>query len=187
MKKQDYYSLKDLKNLKFKKIGTNLEIKKSVKFFFSENIEIGNNVRIEDYSIITGRGGVKIGNYVQISSHSCLLGKFGIELGNYVTLAPGVKIFSGSDDYYGHDIYTSFLKSKNFLEKNRGKIKIKDYVIIGANSVVMPNLIINEGVAIGALSFVNKSLKDWNIYYGTKIKKSKKRSKKFLKQIKKIL
>ena len=57
MKNQDYYSLKELKKLKFKKIGTNLEIKKSVKFFFSENIEIGDNVRIEDYSIITGRGG----------------------------------------------------------------------------------------------------------------------------------
>ena len=34
MKNQDYYSLKELKKLKFKKIGTNLEIKKSVKFFF---------------------------------------------------------------------------------------------------------------------------------------------------------
>ena len=45
----------------------------------------------------------------------------------------------------------------------------------------MPNITINEGVAIGALSFVNKSLKDWNIYYGNKIKKSKKRSKNFFK------
>lgn len=187
MKNLDYYSLKELKKFKFKKIGNNLEIKKSVKFFFSENIQIGNNVRIEDYSIITGRGGVKIGNYVQISSHSCILGKFGVELGNFVTLAPGVKIFSGSDDYHGHDIYTSFLKNENFLEKNRGKIKIKDYVIIGANSVVMPGLTINEGVAIGALSFVNKSLKEWNIYYDYKTKKSKKRSKKFLKKITKKL
>lgn len=34
MKNLDYYSLKELKKFKFKKIGNNLEIKKSVKFFF---------------------------------------------------------------------------------------------------------------------------------------------------------
>tara|TARA_A100001011_G_scaffold381100_1_gene449221 strand:+ start:918 stop:1478 length:561 start_codon:yes stop_codon:yes gene_type:complete len=185
MKSSDYYSLNELKKLGFKKIGNNLQIKKSVKFFFSKNIALGDNVRIEDYSIITGRGKVKIGDYVQISSHCCLLGKYGIEIGNYVTLAPGVKIFSGTDDYHGNHIYTSFLKNERFKEKIRGKVLIEDYVIIGANCVIMPKLKIEEGVAIGALSFVNKSLKQWNIYFGNKIKKSKKRSKDFLKKLKK--
>ena len=183
MNSSDYYTAKEIKKLGFKKVGKNLQIKKSAKFFFCKNIVIGNNVRIEDYSIITGRGKLTIGDYVQISSHCCLLGKFGIDLGNYVTVAPGVKIFSASDDYYGNEIYTSFLKDNNFLEKNRGKVKIGDYVIIGANSVIMPNLNIEEGVAIGALSFVNKSLKKWYIYYGNKITRGKKRSKKFLKKL----
>ena len=184
MKSSDYYSVKELKKLGLKKIGNNLQIKKSVKFFFSKNITIGDNVRIEDFSIITGRGKIKIGDYVQISSHCCLLGKYGIEIGSYVTFAPGVKIFSATDDYHGNYVYTSFLKKKKFKEKIRGKVIIKDYVIVGANSVVMPKLTIKEGVAIGALSFVNKSLEDWHIYYGSKIKKGKKRSKKFLKKIK---
>lgn len=183
MKSSDYYSIKDLKNFGFKKIGRNLQIKKSVKFFFSKNITIGSNVRIEDFSIITGRGKIQIGDYVQISSHCCLLGKYGIKIGNYVTLAPGVKIFSGTDDYHGNDIYTSFLKNKKFKEKIRGKVIIKDYVIIGSNSVVMPKLTIEEGVAIGALSFVNKSLQEWNIYFGLNIKKSRKRFKIFLKKL----
>mgnify|MGYP006124906545 FL=1 len=185
MKSSDYYSSKELKKLGFKKLGKNLEIKKSVNFFCCENIVIGNNVRIEDYSIITGRGKLKIGDYVHISSHCCLLGKYGIDLGNYVTIAPGVKIFSGSDDYSGNEIYTSFLKDKKFLEKNRGRIKIGDYVIVGSNSVIMPNLNIEEGVAIGALSFVNKNLKSWTIYYGNKIVKGKKRSKNFFTKLKK--
>jgi galactoside O-acetyltransferase len=53
-------------------------------------------------------------------------------------------------------------------------------VIIGSTSVVMPNVILEEGVAVGALSFVNKSLKEWRIYIGSPVKLLKERSRKII-------
>ena len=43
-------------------------------------------------------------------------------------------------------------------------------MIIGSGSIVMPNITLEEGVAVGALSFVNKNLKEWAIYFGYPIK-----------------
>ena len=44
----------------------------------------------------------------------------------------------------------------------------------------MPNVTLEEGVAVGALSFVNKSLKEWNIYVGSPVRLLKERSKKII-------
>ena len=46
MNSSDYYTAKEIKKLGFKKVGKNLQIKKSAKFFFCKNIVIGNNVVI---------------------------------------------------------------------------------------------------------------------------------------------
>ena len=52
---------------------------------------------------------------------------------------------------------------------------------IGTCSVILPNLTINQGVAIGALSLVRKSLDEWNIYAGNPLKLIKPRNRKLLK------
>ena len=42
--------------------------------------------------------------------------------------------------------------------------------------MVFPNLIIPEGVAVGACSLVTKSLDEWGIYVGVPVKRIKDRS-----------
>ena len=49
-----------------------------------------------------------------------------------------------------------------------------------SGTVILPNLIIGEGTAVGALSLVKKNLEEWSIYAGNPIKKIKDRSKKLL-------
>ena len=61
-----------------------------------------------------------------------------------------------------------------------GKIILKKHVILGSGSILMPNVILEEGVAVGALSFVNKSLKEWKIYIGCPVKILKERSRKII-------
>ena len=53
-------------------------------------------------------------------------------------------------------------------------------LIIGANSVILPNVTIKEGSSVGALSLVTKSLESWYVYFGIPVKKLKKRSKNLL-------
>ena len=52
--------------------------------------------------------------------------------------------------------------------------------MIGACSVIFPNITIGEGTAVGAMSLVNKSLEDWKIYVGIPVRFIKQRSKSLL-------
>ena len=47
-----------------------------------------------------------------------------------------------------------------------GEVVIGKYVQIGAGSIILPGLVINEGAAVGAMSLVNTSLDPWKIYAG---------------------
>ncbi len=47
-----FYDEKDLLTFGFKELGKNVKIKKNVSLFFTENISIGDNVRIDDFTII---------------------------------------------------------------------------------------------------------------------------------------
>jgi acetyltransferase-like isoleucine patch superfamily enzyme len=179
----NYYSEKELRKFKFLFLGKNVLIKKNVSLYFIENIFIGNNVRIDDNVIIVAsnkKTPVKIGNHVHISSNCYLAGSNGIEMNDFNTLAPGVLIFSGSDDYSGKKLTNPTVGKKNIGGK-AGKVKICKHVIIGANSVILPKVTIKEGSAVGALSLVNKSLDSWGIYFGSPAKRFKSRSKNILK------
>jgi galactoside O-acetyltransferase len=184
-----FYSEKELKQFKFKAIGKNVFIKKNVGMFFIENISIGNNVRIDDNVIIVAsnkKTPVIIGNYIHIASNCYLAGSDGIEIMDFATLAPGVSIFSASDDYSGKKL-TNPMVGKPYIGGKSGKITLCKHVIIGAGSVVLPNVTIKLGSAVGALSLVNKNLDAWSVYSGLPAKKMKSRHKDILKLEKKFL
>ena len=56
-----------------------------------------------------------------------------------------------------------------------GRVILKKFVQLGANTVVMPNITIKEGTSVGAMSFVNKDLEEWGIYAGIPCRKIKER------------
>jgi galactoside O-acetyltransferase len=184
-----FYSKKELKQFKFQSIGKNVLIKKNVGMFFIENISIGSNVRIDDNVIIVASkkgSAVKIGNYVHIASNCYLAGSDGIEVMDFTTLAPGVLIFSGSDDYSGKKL-TNPMVGNPYVGGKSGKVTLCKYVIIGAGSVVLPDITIKQGSSVGALSLVNKDLNPWGVYAGIPVKKIKNRHKDILKIGKKFL
>jgi galactoside O-acetyltransferase len=184
-----FYSVKELKKFKFRSIGKNVLIKKNVSLYFIENISIGNNVRIDDNVIIVAskkKNPVKIGDHVHIASNCYLAGSDGIEIMDFTTLAPGVLIFSGSDDYSGKKL-TNPTVDKSYTGGKSGKVTLCKHVIIGAGSVVLPDVTIRQGSSVGALSLVNKHLNPWGIYSGIPVKKINSRHKDILKLEKKFL
>jgi galactoside O-acetyltransferase len=184
-----FYSEKEIKKFKFRSIGKNVFIKKNVGMFFIENISIGNNVRIDDNVIIVAsnkKSPVKIENYIHIAANCYLAGSNGIEMMDFVTLATGVSIFSGSDDYSGKKL-TNPMVGKPYIGGKFGKVTLCKHVIIGAGSVILPDVTIKQGSSVGALSLVNKDLNPWGVYSGIPVKKIKSRCKDILKLEKKFL
>ncbi len=60
------------------------------------------------------------------------------------------------------------------------KLFFKKHAIIGADSIIFPNVTIGEGTAVGAMSMVKESLEDWYIYAGVPVRKIKPRQRKML-------
>lgn len=180
-----YLTQLQLENMGFKSLGSNVKISDKASIYNPELIEIGHNSRIDDFCIVSGR--ISIGEYCHITP-MCLLagGEKGIFINEFCTLAYGVKIFSQSDDYSGETMVNSLIPKK-FKNEKIDIVKLERQVIVGANSVIMPGVIIKEGCSVGAMSLVNRNTAEWGVYMGIPAKRTKERSKKILELEKQFL
>ena len=65
-----------LKNLGLRSYGTNVLISDKASIYNAKNIIIGNNVRIDDFCILSaGVGGMTLKNYIHIACYTSLIGK----------------------------------------------------------------------------------------------------------------
>ena len=172
-----FYSVNELAELGLKSYGSNVLISKKCSLYSPQNIVIGDNVRIDDFCILSGT--ITIGSYVHIAAYCVLYGANGIEIQDNSGLSARCTLYSQTDDFSGE-----FLLGVQFDENQRniigGKILIEQFCQIGANCVILPQIVIHEGVAVGALSLINKSLSSWSLYGGIPIRKLKDRSRNML-------
>jgi len=173
----------ELKKVGFKQIGNNCLISRFARFYSPESISIGDNVRIDDFSIFSGE--IKLGSYIHISAYAALYGSKGITMEDFTGLSPRTTIFSASDDFSG-EFFINPMVPQKYTNVTGGMVTIGKYVQLGANTIVMPNLSIGEGTVTGAFSFVNKNLKSWEIYAGIPVKIIAHRKKELLKYSKNI-
>lgn len=179
-----YYSEKKLKKLGIGKLGVNVKISEKVSIYFPEMISIGDNVRIDDYVCLSGE--IIIGNNVHIANLCTLTASNNvISMGDFSGLAFGVHIFASSDDYSGLSM-TNPTVSADFKNVKMSNVTLGRHVTVGANSVIFPGSIIEEGCAIGSLSLVNSNLTSWGIYAGIPAKRIKERSMKII-ELEKLL
>lgn len=170
-----YMTDKAMFDMGFKSLGRNVKISTQASIYDCEKIEIGDNSRIDDYCVISGN--LKIGSHVHVTP-MCLIagGEKGVLIGDFVTMAYGVKVFSQSDDYSGKTMTNSTIPGK-YKNEYKDRVVIRKHSIIGAGSIVMPGVILEEGVSIGAMTLVTKSTEPWSIYVGSPARKIKNRSK----------
>ena len=180
-----FYTESELKDIGFKSIGQNVLISRKASFYGVEKIEIGDNVRIDDFCFLSGN--IKLGNYIHISVGCILCGSVnGILMEDFSGLSTRVIIHVDSDDYSGNSL-TNPMIDMEFKNVKSGAVKIRKHVIIGSNSVVLPNVEIGEGSSVGAMSMVTSSIKPWTINVGIPAKRIKERSKELLILEKKFL
>jgi galactoside O-acetyltransferase len=170
-----FYTEKELENIGFKKIGVNVLISKKASIYNSKNISIDDNVRIDDFCVISaGDGGIEIGKYVHIACYSSLIGKGKIIMKDYSGISSRVSVYSSSDNYDG-EFMTNPCLPTNVTNTIHKDVTIGKHVVIGTNSVVLPGVILEDGCSVGSMSLVNKSLESGFIYAGVPAKKIKER------------
>jgi len=172
-----FYTEKELTELGLKKYGSNVLISRKCSIYSPEKMSFGNNVRIDDFCILSGD--IALGSYIHIAAYCALYGKFGIKMGDYTGLSPRCTIFSVSDDFSGNYLISPMV-DESTTNIMGGEVLINKYSQIGACSTILPSVIISEGVAVGAMSLVNKNLEEWGIYVGIPVRRIKERSKALL-------
>lgn len=175
-----YYGTEELLGFGFAAVGDNVQIAKNCTIVGLHNIAIGHNVRIDaDVHIIAARGTVRLGSFIHIGGGSKLCATGGIEMDDFSGLSQDVKIYSASDDYSGRYM-TNPMVPADFTGATIAPVRLGRHVIVGSGSVILPGCELGEGVAVGALSLVTKSLAPWGMYCGSPARRLRDRSKRLL-------
>lgn len=171
-----YYSNEELQSIGFAKIGTNVLISKKASIYSAQKISIGNNVRIDDFVILSGR--ILIGNYVHIAPYSGIFaGDIGVEFNDFSGVSGNVMVYAVTDDYSG-----KFLVGPTVPDEFRGitskKIILNKHCHVGTGSVLLPGAILRTGASLGAMSMVyNRKMPEWSFCSGIPAKKISDREK----------
>lgn len=171
----------------FAALGENVQISDKASFYGTSQIAIGNNVRIDDFCVLSaGIGGIEIGNQIHIAVYSSLIGSGKITLADFCNISSRVSVYSSNDDYTGATL-TNPTISNEYKNVTNAPVYLGKHVIVGSGSVILPGITLEEGVAIGALSLVSKNCEAFNIYAGNPAKRIKARKRDLLELEKRYL
>lgn len=169
-----FYSEEELKKIGFKSIGHDVFISRKASIYNPQVMEIGNNVRIDDFCILSGK--IILGDYIHIAAYTALFaGKYEIMFDNFVTVSSRTAIYAESDDY----VEASFscpLIGNTFRKTYGGNVHLKKFVLVGTSCTLLPNITLEEGVSVGAMSLIKTSLSSWGVYVGVPAKRIKNRN-----------
>ena len=169
-----------IESMGFKSVGINVQLSDKASYYNCKNITIGNNTRIDDFTVLSaGEGGIEIGNYIHIAVYSSLIGAGKIILKDFSNISSRVAIYSSNDDYSG-EFMTNPTVPDAFTNVSHGVVNIGRHVIVGSGSIILPNVTLKDGVAIGALSLVTKDCEEFGVYIGAPAKRIKNRNRDLL-------
>lgn len=174
-----FYDEEELKQLGFKRVGENVKISRKASIYGAGNISIGNNVRIDDFCILSGC--IEIGNFVHIAAYTSLFaGTVGIIMKDFSCLSSRCAVYAISDDYSGNSL-TNPMVPDQYRKVQESQVVLEKHVLVGTGSTILPGVILGEGTSVGAMSLINKSLEPWGMYVGIPCKKIREREKNILK------
>jgi galactoside O-acetyltransferase len=173
-----FFSDEELQELGLKAYGKNVLISKKCSIYGASNIQIGNNVRIDDFCILSGR--IVIGSNIHISAYTGIFaGHTGVFIEDYATISSRIMVYAESDDYTGETMTNPMIPDE-YRGVTKAAVTIRKNVIVGSGCTILPGVTIDEGASVGSMSLVNKSLEAWSVYVGIPCRKIKDRKKHLL-------
>lgn len=173
-----FFDKKEIDALGFKSVGDNVMLSRKASIYGASNIEIGNNVRIDDFCILSGK--ITLKSNIHIAAYSALYGSdVGIYIENFANISSRVCIYAISDDYTGETMTNPTIPDK-YKNLEKAPVTIGNHVIVGTGSTILPGVDLKIGTAVGAMSLVKKSTEPWKIYAGIPAKPIKERTRNLL-------
>ena len=160
-----FLSEQEIKRIGLKSVGKNVLISDKAVFYRPERISIGDNVRIDDFCVLSNN--ITLGNNIHMTIYSCLLSSSNafIEMQDFSGIGFRGMVFTETDDYSGLAMTNPTIPSK-FRNCKEKSVTIGKHCVFGAGSIVMPGANIAEGTAIGIMSVIAHATKPWTIYFG---------------------
>ena len=164
----------------FLSIGDNVQISDRASFYGVSQISLGSNIRIDDFCVLSaGAGGIFVGDHVHIAVYTSLIGAGKIILSEFCNISSRVAIYSSNDDYSGEKMTNPTVPSE-YTHVTHADVFLGKHVIVGSGSVILPGVTLEDGVAVGALSLVNRNCKAFGIYAGNPARRIKERKRDLL-------
>jgi galactoside O-acetyltransferase len=182
-----FLSEDELKAIGFRHVGKNVRISCKASFYNPARISIGDNSRIDDFCILSaGSGGISIGKYMHIGCYSYLLGQGAITLEDFSGVSGRVAIYSSNDDYSGNSL-TNPTVPEIYRNVSHGPVVLRKHAIVGAGSIILPNVEIGVGAVVGAMSLVKHNCSEFGVYAGIPARRIGERRRDLLELAKKFL
>ena len=175
-----FYKREELLEMGFAHVGENVLLSDKASYYNCKNIYLGSNVRIDDFCIISaGEFGIRFEGFNHVACYTSLIGKNLIQLKEFTHLSSKCAIYSSTDDYSGSALISPLVPDE-YRNVISGDVILERQVIVGCNTVILPNVNLGEGAAVGALSLITKDCEEWSMYVGIPAKKIKDREKTLL-------
>ena len=170
-----FFSSNELADKGFRTLGRGVLVSRKASFYVPGTVSLGDNVRIDDFCILSGE--IFIGSHVHVSAGCYFYGGKGIQIKDFVSISPRAMIFSAMDDFCGEYLVGPHIDA-GFTHVTGGMVFIERFSAIGAGAMIFPALTIGEGVVVGAMSMVKKSVDPWTIVAGVPARYIKDRARK---------
>jgi galactoside O-acetyltransferase len=181
-KAEQYYTASELAALGLGSCGRHVFISRHASIGSPERIHIGNMVRIDAFTTLIGAETVVVGDHVHIGSSVTINAAAPVTIGDYAGISAGVRLFTTDDDYSGGAL-TGPTVSSELTNIRTEPVALGQHCVVGANSVILPGVVLEEGVVVGALSLVKDRLEAWGIYAGVPARMIRRRSKDLLEKL----
>lgn len=175
IKAEEYLTQQELAALGLGSCGRNVFISRRAVIGYPAALHLGHSIRIDAFSSIIGRGRVQIGDYGHVGTSVTISASAPVSIGSFCGLASGARLFTSDDDYGGAWLTGPTVPAET-TNVEVAPISIASYCVVGANSIVLPATVLEEGAVIGALSLVRGHYPEWAIYGGIPARRLRERT-----------
>lgn len=157
----------------FASLGRDVKVSDRAAIHEPELMHIGDHSRIDDFCVLSGK--VRIGRNVHIAVYCNLAGgRAGIEVHDFAGISYGSHLIAQTDDYSGRTM-TGPTVPREFTGERSEPVSIGRHSILGAGTIVLPGVVVADGVSAGAMTLLNRSTEPWSVYVGCPARRLKER------------
>lgn len=162
-----FLSTAELCDLGLAEVGSDVLVDRAAILVNPGRIRIGSRSRIDAFAVVTaGADGVTIGCRVHLGAGCQVFGGGGaVVLEDFSCLSGRTSVYTTCDDFTeGHLTNPTLPEAYRLVQC--GPVTLRRHAVVGCGSVLLPDVELGRGAAIGALSLVRESVPEFEVWCG---------------------